>query len=105
MRRFAVSLVRASARAREVENNGIVIDPSDVAVHVLESTRYDCLRIALRKDGTFGQPELHAWGLRPFRMGWPLTWRGISTSPCLGCSRGGRLVAVNQIIEVDRKGD
>ena len=40
--------------------NGTAIDPKEEAVYVLESTRYDCLRIAMKKDGTFGKPEVYA---------------------------------------------
>ncbi|MBI3949596.1 MAG: SMP-30/gluconolactonase/LRE family protein [Acidobacteria bacterium] len=40
--------------------NGVAIDPEEEAVYVLESSRKDCLRIALKKDGTFGKPEIYA---------------------------------------------
>lgn len=40
--------------------NGTAIDPKEEAVYVLESTRYDCLRIAIKKDGTFGKPEIYS---------------------------------------------
>ncbi len=40
--------------------NGVALDPKEEAVYVLESTRDDCVRIAIKKDGTFGQPEVYA---------------------------------------------
>jgi sugar lactone lactonase YvrE len=40
--------------------NGTAIDPKEEAVYVLESTRYDCLRIAIKKDGSFGKPEIYS---------------------------------------------
>ena len=42
--------------------NGTAIDPKEEAVYVLESTRNDCLRIAMKKDGTFGKPEIYSKG-------------------------------------------
>jgi len=40
--------------------NGTAMDPNEDAVYVLESTRYDCLRIQIKKDGTFGKPEVYS---------------------------------------------
>src|SRR4029453_19227232 len=40
--------------------NGTAIDPNEDAVYVLESTRNDCLRIAIKQDGTFGKPEIYS---------------------------------------------
>lgn len=40
--------------------NGVAIDPAEEAVYVLESTRYDCLRIAIKKDGSFGKAEVYS---------------------------------------------
>jgi hypothetical protein len=71
---------------------------------VLESTRYDCLWIALRKDR-------HVRPARALRLGLPAIPDGMAfdvegnldvTLP--GVPRDGRLVAINQIIKVDRKG-
>ena len=42
--------------------NGTAIDPKEEAVYVLESTRMDCLRIAIKKDGSFGKPEIYSGG-------------------------------------------
>ena len=38
--------------------NGTAIDPREEAVYVLQSTQNNCVRIAKRKDGTFGKPEV-----------------------------------------------
>lgn len=40
--------------------NGTAISPDEDAVYVLESTRDDCLRIQLKKDGSFGRPEIYS---------------------------------------------
>ena len=40
--------------------NGTAISPEEDAVYVLESTRDDCLRIQIKKDGTFGKPEIYS---------------------------------------------
>jgi hypothetical protein len=40
--------------------NGTAIDPKEDAVYVLQSTRNDCLRIQIKKDGTFGKPEVYS---------------------------------------------
>jgi hypothetical protein len=85
MRRIAVLLVRASAKAREVENNGIAIDPSEEAVYVPRARGMTVSGLPSGRNGTFGQRELSAWALPAIPEGWSLTWRGISTSPCLGC--------------------
>ena len=38
--------------------NGTAIDPQEEAVYVLQSTRNNCVRIAMHKDGTHGKPEV-----------------------------------------------
>ncbi len=38
--------------------NGTAIDPQEEAVYVLQSTRNNCVRVAKRKDGSFGKPEV-----------------------------------------------
>jgi gluconolactonase len=38
--------------------NGTAIDPKEEAVYVLQSTRNNCVRVALRKDGTHEKPEV-----------------------------------------------
>jgi gluconolactonase len=43
--------------------NGAAIDPREEYVYVLQSTRNNCVRIAMRKDGTHGQPEQYGENL------------------------------------------
>lgn len=38
--------------------NGTAIDPKEEAVYVLQSTQNNCVRVAKRKDGTHGKPEV-----------------------------------------------
>ncbi|MGE0682147.1 MAG: SMP-30/gluconolactonase/LRE family protein [Candidatus Binatia bacterium] len=38
--------------------NGTAIDPREEAVYVLQSTQNNCVRVAKRKDGGFGKPEV-----------------------------------------------
>jgi sugar lactone lactonase YvrE len=38
--------------------NGTAIDPQEEAVYVLQSTQNNCARVALRKDGSHGKPEV-----------------------------------------------
>jgi gluconolactonase len=101
--------------------NGVSIDPQEQAVYVLESTRRDCLRIEIRKDGSFGKPEVYASGFpgEPDGMAFAADGTLIVTVPAWhdktklpGASRiiavepGGRwtLSAANRIISVDTQG-
>jgi sugar lactone lactonase YvrE len=43
--------------------NGTAIDPREEAVYVLQSTQNNCVRVAKRKDGTFGKPEVYGENL------------------------------------------
>src|SRR2546422_1873774 len=43
--------------------NGTAIDPKEEAVYVLQSTQNNCARIAMRKDGTHGKPEVFGGNL------------------------------------------
>ncbi len=43
--------------------NGAAIDPREEYVYVLQSTRNNCVRIAIHKDGTHGQPEQYGENL------------------------------------------
>jgi gluconolactonase len=38
--------------------NGTAIDPREEAIYVLETNRFDCLRISIKKDGSHGVPEI-----------------------------------------------
>jgi len=43
--------------------NGTAIDPREEEVYVLQSTQNNCVRVAKRKDGTFGKPEVYGENL------------------------------------------
>jgi gluconolactonase len=43
--------------------NGAAIDPREEYVYILQSTRNNCVRVAMRKDGTHGQPETYGENL------------------------------------------
>ena len=39
--------------------NGTAIDPNEEAVYVLQSSQHNCVRVAMHKDGSHGQPEVY----------------------------------------------
>jgi gluconolactonase len=84
--------------------NGTAIDPKEEAVYVLESTRDDCLRIAIKKDGTFGKPEIYSkdFPALPDGMAFDVDGNLFVTLP--GKGKDGQLVAANQILKVDTNG-
>src|SRR5216683_3112633 len=84
--------------------NGTAIDPQEEAVYVLESSRNDCLRIALKKDGTFGKAEVYAkdFPALPDGMAFDVENNLYVTLP--GVAKDGTLVPANQILKVDRQG-
>jgi len=85
--------------------NGTAIDPKEEAVYVLESTRNDCVRIALKKDGTFGQPEIYAKDFPALPDGMAFDVEGNLYVTLPGVAKDGKLVPANQIIKVDTNGN
>jgi gluconolactonase len=84
--------------------NGTAIDPREEAVYVLESTRNDCLRIALKKDGTFGKPEVYAKDFPALPDGMAFDVEGNLYVTLPGKAKDGNLVPANQVIKVDTNG-
>jgi len=84
--------------------NGTAIHPKEDAVYVLESTRNDCLRIAIKKDGTFGKPEVYSkdFPALPDGMAFDVEGNLYVTLPAF--VRDGNMVPANKIITVDTKG-
>ena len=85
--------------------NGTAIDPKEEAVYVLESTRDDCLRIAIKKDGTFGKPEIYSKNFPALPDGMAFAADGNLFVTLPGKGKDGQLVPANQIIKVDTNGN
>jgi len=105
----AVVRIRPDGRGEVVATgiylaNGTAIDPTEEAVYVLESTRNDCLRIALKKDGTFGRPEIYARDFPALPDGMAFDVEGNLYVTLPGVATDGKLVPANQIIKVDTRG-
>lgn len=105
----AVVRIRPDGRGEVVATgiyfaNGTAIDPNEDAVYVLESSRCDCVRIAIKKDGTFGKPEIYASGFPsiPDGMAFDIQRNLYITLP--GVPKDGKLEPRNQIIRVDPNG-
>jgi gluconolactonase len=91
--------------------NGTAIDPKEEAVYVLESTRFDCLRIAIKKDGSFGKPELYSKDFPAIPDGMAFDTAGDLYVTLPGKAKNPNdppkdkvLLPVNQILKVDRNG-
>lgn len=85
--------------------NGTAIDPKEEAVYVLESSRDDCLRIQLKKDGTFGQPEVYSKNFPSLPDGMAFDTAGVLYVTLPGRAKDGGLALTNQIIRVDTNGE
>jgi gluconolactonase len=85
--------------------NGTAIDPREDAVYVLESSRNDCLRIQIKKDGTFGKAEIYAkdFPALPDGMAFDVDRNLYVTLPAVVA--GGNITPANQIIKVDTDGN
>lgn len=85
--------------------NGTAIDPNEDAVYVLESSRNDCVRIQIKKDGTFGPPEIYAkdFPALPDGMAFDVDRNLYITLP--GVPENGKLEPRNRIIKVDPNGN
>ena len=106
----ALARIRPDGRGEVVATgiyfaNGTAIDPNEDAVYVLESSRYDCVRIAIKKDGTFGKPEVYASGFPaiPDGMAFDVNRNLYITLP--GIPKDGKLAPMNKIIRVDTSGE
>ena len=84
--------------------NGTAIDPKEEAVYVLESTRMDCLRIAIKKDGTFGKPEIYSEGFPALPDGMAFATDGTLFVTLPAFIRDGKMAPAHQIIQVDSNG-
>jgi gluconolactonase len=84
--------------------NGTAIDPQEEAVYVLESTRMDCLRIAIKKDGTFGKPEIYSEGFPALPDGMAFAADGNLFVTLPAFIRDGQMAPAHQILQVDKNG-
>jgi sugar lactone lactonase YvrE len=82
--------------------NGTAIDPQEEAVYVLESSRNDCLRVAIKKVARLAKPK-SIKGFPRAPTAWRLTWTRISTYTAR-VRQNGTLAPANQIIKVDPQG-
>jgi sugar lactone lactonase YvrE len=84
--------------------NGTAIDPNEDAVYVLESSRNDCLRIQIKKDGTFGKPEIYSkdFPALPDGMAFDVDRNLYITLPAV--VGGGTFSPANKVIKVDTSG-
>jgi gluconolactonase len=112
----ALVVIRRNGKSEVVASgmyiaNGTAIDPKEEAVFVLESTRYDCLRIAIKKDGTFGKPEIFSkdFPAIPDGMAFDLDGNLFVTLPGKpkrpeDPPKDKILLPANQILKVDKSG-
>jgi len=84
--------------------NGTAIDPEEEAVYVLESTRNDCLRIEIKKDGTWGKPEIYSEDFPALPDGMAFAADGTLFVTLPAFIRGGKMSPAHQIIQVDTNG-
>jgi gluconolactonase len=71
---------------------------------VLQSSTNDCLRIALRKDGTFGKPEMFSEGFPALPDGMAFDVDGNMYITLPGVVQGETLAPANKVIAVNPSG-
>lgn len=84
--------------------NGVAIDPKEEAVYVLESSRNDCLRIAMKNDGTFGQPEVYSEGFPALPDGMAFDADGNMYTTLPGVADASGITPANKIIVINPSG-
>ncbi|MBI3949599.1 MAG: SMP-30/gluconolactonase/LRE family protein [Acidobacteria bacterium] len=85
--------------------NGVAIDPKEEAMYVLESSRKDCVRIAIKKDGSFGKPEIYAKDFPGLPDGMAFDVEGNMYVTIAALVKEAKIVGANQIIRVDTNGN
>lgn len=82
--------------------NGTAFDPKEEALYLLQSTQRNCLRIPLRKNGTFGRPEVFAENFPGIPDGMAFAEDGTMfvTIP----ATMGTMSILNQVLKVERDG-
>jgi len=106
----ALVCIRANGKSEIVATgiyaaNGTAIDLKEEAVYVLESSRNDCLRIAIKKDGTFGKPEVYSKDFPALPDGMAFDVEGNLYVTLPGIAKEGGLTPANQVIKVDTNGN
>ena len=85
--------------------NGVAIDPKEEAVYVLQSSTNDCVRIALRGDGSFGEPEVYSTGFPALPDGMAFDVDGNMYITLPGYAVEGGMTPANKIIAVKPNGE
>jgi gluconolactonase len=85
--------------------NGTAIDPKEDAVYVLESTRDDCLRIQMKKDGTFGKPEIYSKDFPALPDGMAFDVEGNMYVTLPAKAEGSNINPAHKVIAVDTNGN
>jgi gluconolactonase len=83
--------------------NGTAIDPREEAIFVLQSTKRNCVRIPLRKNGTFGAPEVFAENFPGMPDGMAFAEDG-TLFVTIPISMGTPMVVLNQVLKVEKDG-
>ena len=84
--------------------NGTAIDPKEEAIFVLQTSTKDCLRIALKKDGTFGKPEVFSQNFPALPDGMAFDVDGNMYITLPAQFQDETLTPANQVIAVNPRG-